>query len=82
MGRATVLPLSSTSGIIIQDTDMTHTPATDIFRCQQSHSDDNQIITMLSDVYVQKLIAPMTSKMYTYASQPIAMSPSTHTLKS
>jgi hypothetical protein len=59
---------------------------TDIIWYQQHYSNDNQVFPTLSNAF-QHIYALMsathkTSKMHTYASQSIVMSPSTYTLKS
>jgi hypothetical protein len=47
-----------------------------------TYSDASGVFLTLFNVYAQMLVTHETSKMCTYASQAIATSPSTHTLKS
>jgi hypothetical protein len=58
----------------------TYSDTSDVFLTH--HSNDNQVFLTLSDIYAQMSMTSMTSKMHTYASQAIVMSPSTYTLKS
>jgi hypothetical protein len=61
--------------------DITHMPAIDIFRHQQSLSDDNQVFLTLSNIDAEMSMTHMTSKTCTYTSEAILTLSSTYTLK-